>query len=106
MPIPRKYREVLFLTGIELIHADWATLFQLASVGGLPALKWKRAALGMRRWEITKEGLCRHRGRYQISSKARLSPTRKIEPKLLVLLPDLVPLNYLSGVVESVCVGE
>lgn len=92
--IPRKYREVLFQRVLELIHADWATTFQLASV----------------QWEDYLVEMEERRARYApvgdyeggaVAASEEISDLLESEgliqaedrPKLLVLLPDLVPLD-------------
>ena len=92
--IPRKYREVLFQRVLELIHADWATLFQLASV------KWEDYLLEMEARRARYAPVGDYEGG-AVAASEEISDLLESEgliqpedrPKLLVLLPDLVPLD-------------
>lgn len=92
--IPRKYREVLFQRVLELIHADWATSFQLASV------KWEDYLVEMEERRARYAPVGDYEGG-AIAASEEISDLLESEglvqpedrPKLLVLLPDLVPLD-------------
>lgn len=92
--IPRKYREVLFQRVLELIHADWATTFQLASV------KWEDYLLEMEARRARYAPVGDYEGG-AVAASEEISDLLESEgliqpedrPKLLVLLPDLVPLD-------------
>ncbi|MBA5874407.1 MAG: hypothetical protein GDA66_07645 [Nitrospira sp. CR1.2] len=92
--IPRKYREVLFQRVLELIHADWATTFQLASV------KWEDYLVEMEERRARYSPVGDYEGG-EIAASEEISDLLESEgliqpedrPKLLVLLPDLVPLD-------------
>lgn len=92
--IPRKYREVLFQRVLELIHADWATMFQLASV------KWEDYLVEMEERRARYAPVGDYEGG-AIAASEEISDLLESEgliqpedrPKLLVLLPDLVPLD-------------
>jgi hypothetical protein len=92
--IPRKYRELLFQRVLELIHADWAGEFKLGSV------KWEDYLVEMEE----RRALYAPVGDYEggaIAASEEISDLLENEgliqpedrPKLLVLLPDLVPLD-------------
>jgi len=92
--IPRKYREVLLQRVLELIHADWATTFQLASV------KWEDYLVEMEERRARYAPVGDYEGG-AIAASEEISDLLESEgliqpedrPKLLVLLPDLVPLD-------------
>jgi hypothetical protein len=92
--IPRKYREVLFQRVLELIQADWATEFKLETV------KWGDYLVEM----AERRTFYAQVGDYEcgaiaaseeisdlLEDKGLIQPEDR--PKLLVLLPDLVPLD-------------
>jgi hypothetical protein len=92
--IPRKYREVLFQRVLELIHADWAMEFNLETV------KWGDYVAEME----ARRAFYAQVGDYEggaIAASEEISDLLEDQgliqpedrPKLLVLLPDLVPLD-------------
>ena len=92
--IPRKYRDVLFHRVLELIQADWATEFQLETV------KWADYLVEM----DERRTFYAQVGEYEggaIAASEEISDLLEDQgliqpedrPKLLVLLPDLVPLD-------------
>ncbi|MBA3754352.1 MAG: hypothetical protein H0X01_09505 [Nitrospira sp.] len=92
--IPRKYREVLFHRVLELIQADWASLFNLESV------KWEEYLAEMEERRAHYASVGDFEGGAMAASEEisdRLENQGLIQPedrsKLLVLLPDLVPLD-------------
>ena len=92
--IPRKYREVLFQRVLELIQADWAATFKLASV------KWEDYLVEMEERRALYAPVGDYEGGAMAASEeisdllenqCLIQPEDR--PKLLVLLPDLVPLD-------------
>ena len=92
--IPRKYRDVLFQGVLELIQADWATEFKLETV------KWADYLVEM----DERRTFYAQVGEYEggaIAASEEISDLLEDQgliqpedrPKLLVLLPDLVPLD-------------
>ncbi|MBS0171853.1 MAG: hypothetical protein JSR62_16015 [Nitrospira sp.] len=92
--IPRKYRELLFQRVLELIRADWATVY------GLGSMPWNDYLLEME----ARRGRYAPVGDYEggaMAASEEISDLLETEgliqpedrPKLLVLLPDLVPLD-------------
>jgi hypothetical protein len=92
--IPRKYRDVLFHRVLELIQADWATEFRLES------MKWEEYLVQMEE----RRAFYAQVGDYEggaIAASEEISDLLEDQgliqsedrPKLLVLLPDLVPLD-------------
>lgn len=92
--IPRKYRDVLFQRVLELIQADWATEFKLETV------KWADYLIEM----DERRTFYAQVGEYEggaIAASEEISDLLEDQglippedrPKLLVLLPDLVPLD-------------
>lgn len=92
--IPRKYRDLLFHRVLELIQADWVTEYKLGSVqwadylGEMEERRARYAPVGdyeggaMAASEEISDLL---------ESEGLIQPEDR--PKLLVLLPDLVPLD-------------
>ncbi len=92
--IPRKYREVLFHRVLELIQADWATEFKLEPV------KWEDYLVEMEERRALYAPVGDFEGGAMAASEeiSDLLEDQGIiqpedRPKLLVLLPDLVPLD-------------
>jgi hypothetical protein len=92
--IPRKYREVLFHRVLELIQADWDTEFKLEAV------KWEDYLAEMEERRALYAPVGDSEGGAMAASEAisdLLEEKGLIQPedrpKLLVLLPDLVPLD-------------
>jgi hypothetical protein len=92
--IPRKYREVLFRRVLDLIQGDWATEFKLETV------KWVDYLVEME----DRRSCYAHVGDFEggaIAASEEISDLLEDQgliqpedrPKLLVLLPDLVPLD-------------
>jgi hypothetical protein len=92
--IPRKYREVLFRRVLELIQADWATEFKLETV------KWEDYLVEMEK----RRAFYAQVGDFEggaIAASEEISDLLEDQgliqpedrPKLLVLLPDFVPLD-------------
>ncbi len=92
--IPRKYRELLFQRVLDLIRTDWTTEY------GLGAVQWNDYLLEM------EERRARYApaGDYEggaLAASEEISDLLETEgliqaedrPKLLILLPDLVPLD-------------
>ena len=92
--IPRKYREVLFQRVLDLIRADWATEYRLDS------LPWNEYLLEMEERRARYAPVGDYEGG-AIAASEEISDLLETEgliqtedrPKLLVLLPDLVPLD-------------
>ena len=100
--IPRKYREVLFQRVLDLIQADWATEFKLEAV------KWEDylAEMEARRTSYAQVG--DYEGGAIAASEeisdlledlGLIQPEDR--PKLLVLLPDLVPLDLYQALLAE-----
>lgn len=92
--IPRKYRDVLFQRVLELIQVDWTTEFKLDTV------KWGDYLVEMEE----RRAFYAQVGDYEggaIAASEEISDLLEDQgliepedrPKLLVLLPDLVPLD-------------
>ena len=92
--IPRKYRDVLFQRVLELIQVDWSTEFKLDTV------KWGDYLVEMEE----RRAFYAQVGDYEggaIAASEEISDLLEDQgliepedrPKLLVLLPDLVPLD-------------
>jgi hypothetical protein len=92
--IPRKYRDLVFRRVMDLIHADWENEYKLGAV----------------KWEAYLDEVEERRARYApvgdyeggaMAASEEISDLLETEgliqpedrPKLLVLLPDLVPLD-------------
>lgn len=92
--IPRKYREVLFHRILELIQADWGTEFKLETV------KWEDYQVEMEERRTFYAQVGDYEGG-AIAASEEISDLLEDQgliqpedrPKLLVLLPDLVPLD-------------
>lgn len=92
--IPRKYRDVLFQRVLELIQADWATAFKLET------LKWADYLVEMEERRTFYAQVGEYEGG-AIAASEEISDLledhglirAEDRPKLLVLLPDLVPLD-------------
>jgi hypothetical protein len=92
--IPRKYREVLFQRVLELIQADWVTEFKLETV------KWEDYLVEMEERRTFYARVGDYEGG-AIAASEEVSDLLEDQgliqpedrPKLLVLLPDLVPLD-------------
>ena len=92
--IPRKYRDVLFQRVLELIQADWATAFNLEAV------KWADYLVEMEERRTFYAQVGEYEGG-AIAASEEISDLLEDQgliraedrPKLLVLLPDLVPLD-------------
>ncbi len=92
--IPRKYRELLFQRILDFIHEDWANEFRLE------ALKWEDYLVEME----ARRAFYSQVGDFEggaIAASEEISDLLEEQgliqpedrPKLLVLLPDLVPLD-------------
>ena len=92
--IPRKYREVLFQRVLELIQAGWTTEFKIESI------KWEDYLVEMEERRARYAPVGDYEGGAMAASE-EISDLLENEgliqpedrPKLLVLLPDLVPLD-------------
>ncbi len=92
--IPRKYREVLFQRVLELIQAGWTTEFKIESI------KWEDYLVEMEERRALYAPVGDYEGGAMAASE-EISDLLENEgliqpedrPKLLVLLPDLVPLD-------------
>lgn len=92
--IPRKYRELLFHRVLELIQADWGTEYRLESV------QWEDYLVEMEARRARYAPVGDYEGGAMAASE-EISDLLENEgliqpedrPKLLVLLPDLVPLD-------------
>ena len=92
--IPRKYREVLFQRVLELIQAGWTTEFKIESI------KWEDYLVEMEERRARDAPVGDYEGGAMAASE-EISDLLENEgliqpedrPKLLVLLPDLVPLD-------------
>ncbi|MDR4481356.1 MAG: hypothetical protein R3B37_16610 [Nitrospira sp.] len=92
--IPRKYREVVFQRVLELIQADWTTEFKIESI------TWEDYLVEMEERRARYAPVGDYEGGAMAASE-EISDLLENEgliqpedrPKLLVLLPDLVPLD-------------
>ncbi|HNK15665.1 MAG TPA: hypothetical protein PLZ20_13940 [Nitrospira sp.] len=92
--IPRKYRELLFQRVLDLIRADWETTYRLGAV------PWDEYLLEMEARRARYAPVGDYEGGAMAASE-EISDVLESEgliqtedrPKLLVLLPDLVPLD-------------
>lgn len=92
--IPRKYREVVFQRVLELIRADWTTEFKIESI------TWEDYLVEMEERRARYAPVGDYEGGAMAASE-EISDLLENEgliqpedrPKLLVLLPDLVPLD-------------
>jgi len=100
--IPRQYREVLFNRVLELIQAEWGSAFKLQDV------EWKDflAEVGQRREVYAPVG--DFEGGAEAASEEIadiLEDAGAIQsydrPKLMVLLPDVVPLDQYQALLEE-----
>jgi hypothetical protein len=92
--IPQKYRDVLFHRVLELIQVDWATEFKLQS------LKWEDYLVELEERRALYKPVGDLEGGAMAASEAISDLLEEQDlilpedrPKLLVLLPDLVPLD-------------
>lgn len=100
--IPRRYREVLFQRVLELIQANWAGEFKLGSV------KWAEYLLEMEARRALYAPVGDVEGGAMAASETisdLLEDKGIIQPedrsKLLVLLPDLVPLDKYQALLSE-----
>ena len=100
--IPRKYREVLFQRVLELIQADWVVEFKLET------LKWEDYLVEMEERRTSYAQVGDYEGG-AIAASEEISDLLEDQgliqpedrPKLLVLLPDLVPLDKYQALLSD-----
>ena len=100
--IPRQYREVLFNRVLELIRADWAKEFKLQDV------EWKDFLAEMEARREVYAPVGDLEGGAEAASEEVANILEEAgalqshdRPKLLVLLPDVVPLDKYSALLDE-----